>query len=126
MRTRILMFAILALLSMFSIVFARLMSLERRASAFYTDRVRAKLAARAGIEHAIVKLQEVASKRHYSNPWKDLWGKAIEKVDGKIAELMKLSDTNKDGARRELELLLEGVKGTDAEAKCQEAIDSLK
>lgn len=65
--------AILILLSVFGVVFARLMNLERRASAFYRDRVRAKLAARAGIERAIVQLQVAAGNRHWSAPWGPPW-----------------------------------------------------
>jgi hypothetical protein len=65
--------AILALLVLFSTVFARLMSLERRASAYYTDRVRAKLAARAGIERAIVELRAVAGQQHFSDPYTGRW-----------------------------------------------------
>lgn len=65
--------AILALLVLFSTVFARLMSIERRASAYYRDRVRSKLAARAGIERAIVELRAVAGQNHYSDPYKGRW-----------------------------------------------------
>ncbi len=65
--------AILGLLALFSVVFARLMSLERRASAYYADRVRAKLAARAGIERAVVNLQAAAARRHWSAPWTGPW-----------------------------------------------------
>ena len=65
--------AILALLVLFSTVFARLMSIERRASAYYRDRVRSKLAARAGIERAIVELRAVAGQNHYSDPYKGGW-----------------------------------------------------
>jgi len=65
--------AILALLVLFSTVFARLMSIERRASAYYRDRVRSKLAARAGIERAIVELRAVAGQNHYSDPYRGGW-----------------------------------------------------
>jgi hypothetical protein len=65
--------AILALLVLFSTVFARLMSIERRASAYYRDRVRSKLAARAGIERAIVELRAVAGQNHYSDPYQGGW-----------------------------------------------------
>lgn len=65
--------AILALLVLFSTVFARLMSIERRASAYYRDRVRSKLAARAGIERAIVELRAVAGQNHYSDPYQGRW-----------------------------------------------------
>ncbi|MBL4848376.1 MAG: hypothetical protein JKY65_22885 [Planctomycetes bacterium] len=65
--------AILALLVLFSTVFARLMSIERRASAYYRDRVRSKLAARAGIERAIVELRAVAGQNHYSDPYAGGW-----------------------------------------------------
>ena len=56
----------------------------------------------------------------------EIWGQALQKVDGKVAELKQLSKTNRGGARRELELLLEGVEGTDAEARVRAAIDELK
>lgn len=59
--------AILGLLSLFAVAFASLVRLERRASQNYTDAVRARLAARAGIQRAISELREYAGKRPYSD-----------------------------------------------------------
>jgi hypothetical protein len=65
--------ALLALLSLFALAFVKLVNFERRASTNYTDSVRARMLARAGIQHAIVALQDIAGERHYSDPRKDTW-----------------------------------------------------
>ena len=65
---------ILALLSTFALVFARVMGFERQASNQFVDMVRARLAARAGVERATAELRRVAFQRHYSDPWADRWG----------------------------------------------------
>lgn len=62
------------MLSLFAVVFARLMNLERAASANYNDGSRARLAARAGVSRAIAEMRRVAGLRPYSDPWQDNWG----------------------------------------------------
>jgi len=65
--------AILTLLSVFAIAFVRIVRFERKASANYTDGVRARMLARAGIERAVAELQRLAGNRHYSWPAEDNW-----------------------------------------------------
>lgn len=65
---------ILVLLSTFALVFARVVGFERQASTQFVDGVRARLAARAGVERAVAELRRIAFKRHYSDPWTDQWG----------------------------------------------------
>lgn len=65
---------VLALLSTFALVFARVMGMEREASNRFVDGVRARLAARAGVERAVAELRRLAFLRHYSDPWGDRWG----------------------------------------------------
>ncbi|RMG11453.1 MAG: hypothetical protein D6731_15650 [Planctomycetota bacterium] len=69
--------AILALLSLFAVAFVQLTNFERAASRNYSDAVRARLLARAGVRRAVVELQEIAGKRHYSDPKADGWGYAL-------------------------------------------------
>lgn len=57
--------AILVLLSLFATAFARLVNFERRAATNYTDSVRARLLAKAGIENALVQLRDVVDDHHY-------------------------------------------------------------
>lgn len=59
--------AILTLLAVFSIAFVQLVNFERRASANYIDAVRARMAARAGVQRAIAELQRIAARKHYSD-----------------------------------------------------------
>lgn len=66
--TLLISIAILTLLFVFSMAFVRLVNFERSASANYTDAVRARMLARAGLERAIVEMQRVAGRRHYSHP----------------------------------------------------------
>ncbi len=65
--------ALLALLSIFALAFVKLVKFERRAATNYTDAVRARMLARAGIQHAVVALQDIAGQRHYSDPRVDTW-----------------------------------------------------
>ena len=66
--TLLISICILSLLFVFSMAFVRLVNFERTASANYTDSVRARMLARAGIERAIVEMQRIAGRRHYSHP----------------------------------------------------------
>lgn len=66
--TLLISICILTLLFVFSMAFVRLVNFERTASANYTDSVRARMLARAGIERAIVEMQRIAGRRHYSHP----------------------------------------------------------
>jgi len=59
---------ILALLSVFALSFASLVSLERSASRNYIDAVRARLVARAGLQRAIAELRQIARERAYDDP----------------------------------------------------------
>lgn len=59
--------AILTLLSVFAIAFVQLVNFERHASANYVDAVRARMAARAGVQRAISELQRIATRKHYSD-----------------------------------------------------------
>lgn len=64
--------AILTLLAVFSIAFVQLVNFERHASANYVDAVRARMAARAGVQRAIAELQRMATLKHYTDgrePW---------------------------------------------------------
>ncbi len=74
--------AILALLSLFAVAFVRIVGFERAAAANYSDGVNARLAARAGIQRAIVELQRVAALRPYSDPFVDGWGYWLEPPAG--------------------------------------------
>lgn len=78
--------AILALLSLFATAFVRLVNFEKRASANYTDAVRARLLAKAGIEHAAVMVRDLADKRHYSKPG-DRWEFGFDVDPGVLAGL---------------------------------------
>ena len=59
---------ILALLSVFAVSFASLVSLEKSASRNYIDSVRARFVARAGLQRAIAELREAARRRPYDDP----------------------------------------------------------
>lgn len=86
--------AVLVLLAIFSLTFAQLMGLERRAAASFVDGVRAKLLARAGVARATVELQKAASHRPYSDPWTDGWGYArVAPADLRGRELDLLTTT---------------------------------
>jgi len=64
---------ILTLLAVFGVTFVAVTKTERSASANYTQAVRARLLARAGIERALAELQRLAKHRHYSHPVADGW-----------------------------------------------------
>lgn len=70
--------AILTLLFVFSLAFVRLVNFERVASTNYTDSVRARMLARAGIERAVVELQRLVQRRHYSHPGDPITGAATD------------------------------------------------
>lgn len=59
--------AVLGLLAVFGAAFFTLVHLERTASRNYTDSVRARLLARAGVDRAKAELREVAGRRAYSS-----------------------------------------------------------
>jgi hypothetical protein len=58
---------ILALLTIFAITFANLVSLEKTASRNYVDSIRARFIARAGLERAIAELRKVAESKPYDD-----------------------------------------------------------
>ncbi|MBI3726609.1 hypothetical protein HY251_22010, partial [bacterium] len=58
---------VLALLAAFAAAFFGLVNVERRAAQNYTDTVRARLVARAGLERAKVQLRDLAGQRSYSS-----------------------------------------------------------
>ncbi|MEZ6187234.1 MAG: hypothetical protein R3F62_19755 [Planctomycetota bacterium] len=64
---------ILVLLSTFGVAFYGTMNVERRASAAFTNAVRARLAASAGVSYALAELRRAAELHHYSDPWNDGW-----------------------------------------------------
>ncbi|MEZ6183956.1 MAG: hypothetical protein R3F62_02980 [Planctomycetota bacterium] len=64
---------ILTLLAVFGVTFVAVTKTERSASANYTQAVRARLLARAGIERALAEMQRLAKHRHYSHPVADGW-----------------------------------------------------
>ncbi|MCA8921711.1 MAG: hypothetical protein KDD82_07855 [Planctomycetes bacterium] len=64
---------ILTLLAVFGVTFVAVTKTERSASANYTQAVRARLLARAGVERALAELQRLAKHRHYSHPVADGW-----------------------------------------------------
>ncbi|MDF1663558.1 MAG: hypothetical protein P1V97_17435 [Planctomycetota bacterium] len=58
---------ILALLAIFAITFANLVSLEKSASRNYVDSIRARMIARAGLERAIAELRSVAETKTHDD-----------------------------------------------------------
>lgn len=58
---------ILALLTIFAITFANLVSLEKNASRNYVDSIRARMIARAGLERAIAELRSVAETKTHDD-----------------------------------------------------------
>lgn len=64
---------ILFLLSTFGVAFYGVMGTERKASAAFTNGVRARLAAQAGVSYALAELRRAAELHHYSDPWNDGW-----------------------------------------------------
>ncbi|MCA8920521.1 MAG: hypothetical protein KDD82_01860 [Planctomycetes bacterium] len=64
---------ILFLLSTFGVAFYGVMGTERKASAAFTNAVRAQLASKAGIAHALAELRRTSENGHYSDPWNDGW-----------------------------------------------------
>lgn len=58
---------ILALLAIFAITFANLVSLEKNASRNYVDSIRARMIARAGLERAIAELRSVAETKTHDD-----------------------------------------------------------
>ncbi len=65
--------AILTVLALLAVSFARLMTLEETASANYVDMVRARFIAHSGVERAIEELRRAASGRSWDDPALDAW-----------------------------------------------------
>ena len=65
--------AILTILALLAVSFARLMSLEKNASTNHVDVVRSKFLAHSGIVRAIEELRTAASGRSWDDPNIDTW-----------------------------------------------------
>ncbi|MBI4614136.1 MAG: hypothetical protein HY720_11045 [Planctomycetes bacterium] len=80
--------AILTVLALLAVSFARLMSLERVASTNYVDAVRARFLAHSGVERGIEELRKASSGRAFDDPRTDTW---IYKDDSPLEETMEPS-----------------------------------
>ena len=73
----ILVLVMLALLSMLAISLATTSVLDRSVSHNYIDEVRARLVARAGVEHAISRIQSMVQRGKFDDPSLVYWGAKV-------------------------------------------------